>query len=404
MAKLQIDAVEFRNKRVLVRLDLNAPLSWDSSDGPSKVASVADDSRLLAALPTVKKISTDGGIAILLSHLGRPGGKINNDLSLRPIAVRLAALLGQRVTFVPDLVGTEVKQIISEAIPGDIILLENTRFYPGETKNDPELARQLAELGDIFVNDAFGTAHRAHASTEGVARLLKISAMGYLMEKELSCLSRLLSEPEKPFMGILGGAKVSDKIALIEQLLFRVDSLLVGGAMAYTFLKAQGHETGNSLVEKEYLDMAAHLLTDAGDRLILPTDHIVATAFSNDVGSTVSGIDIKEGEMGLDIGPETRKIFRKHILQAQTLVWNGPMGVFEMSNFSAGTLAVAESISEVTRNGAFTVVGGGDSVAAIKQAGFTDQVSHVSTGGGAMLEFLEGKILPGIEALSTVNP
>ena len=400
MAKLQIEAVELQNRSVLVRLDLNAPLKRGSVD---EEPGVADDSRLRAALPTVKRISNAGGIAILMSHLGRPGGTIKNELSLRPIARKLSELLGQPVTFVPALVGETARQAVSDAAPGDVILLENTRFYPGETTNDSELADQLAELADIFVNDAFGTAHRAHASTEGVARRMQTSAMGMLMDKEVNNLSRLLSAPEKPFIGILGGAKVSDKIALIEQLLLRVDFLLIGGAMAYTFLKAQGHEIGNSMVETDFLDMAENLLAGAADRLILPVDHVTSTSFNNDVGSNVSDVDIKPGEMGLDIGPETRKIFREHIFQAHTLVWNGPMGVFEMSNFSAGTLAVASAIAEVTDNGAFTVVGGGDSVAAVRGAGLADRISHVSTGGGAMLEFLEGKILPGIDALSDVN-
>ena len=400
MAKLQIEAVELQNRSVLVRLDLNAPLKRGSVD---EEPGVADDSRLRAALPTVKRISNAGGIAILMSHLGRPGGTIKNELSLRPIARKLSELLGQPVTFVPALVGETARQAVSDAAPGDVILLENTRFYPGETTNDSELADQLAELADIFVNDAFGTAHRAHASTEGVARRMQTSAMGMLMDKEVNNLSRLLSAREKPFIGILGGAKVSDKIALIEQLLLRVDFLLIGGAMAYTFLKAQGHEIGNSMVETDFLDMAENLLAAAADRLILPVDHVTSTSFNNDVGSNVSDVDIKPGEMGLDIGPETRKIFREHIFQAHTLVWNGPMGVFEMSNFSAGTLAVASAIAEVTDNGAFTVVGGGDSVAAVRGAGLADRISHVSTGGGAMLEFLEGKILPGIDALSDVN-
>lgn len=396
MAKLTIDSVDLRNKRVLVRLDLNVPLSRDADAH----VLVADDSRIRAALPTIRAINSAGGTAILMSHLGRPGGEKKKELTLQPVADHLAHLLNLPVTFVPDLVGEDAQRTVADAVPGEIILLENTRFYPGETVNSPNLADSLARLGDVFINDAFGAAHRAHASTAGVARRMSVSAMGYLMAKEIAFLERLTAKPDRPFTGILGGAKVSDKIALIEHLLTKVDSLLIGGAMAYTFLKAQGHETGKSLVERDYLPMASSLLSASGEKLILPVDHVVATSFSNSVGSRVSGIDMNPDEIGLDIGPRSQELYRDHILSAQTLVWNGPMGVFEMSNFEAGTMGIAQAMADATGKGALSVVGGGDSVAAIQQAGLAGQVSHVSTGGGAMLEFLQGKILPGIEALT----
>jgi len=398
MSKLNIDQIDLAGRRVLVRLDMNVPLSGFEGD-----IQVGDDTRLTAVLPTVRAIYEAGGRAILMSHLGRPGGKVVEKYSLRPVAEHLAGLLNLAVTFVPAVTGSLVDEAVSDATPGDILVLENTRFEPGETRNDPVLAQRMAGVGDVFINDAFGTAHRAHASTEGVAHHISQSGTGYLMQREISYLSRLLDEPARPFIGILGGAKVSDKIALIQQLLERVDFLLIGGAMSYTFLKAMGQNTGTSLVEDDLLGLAAELLNQSGERLILPSDHVTADSFSNDAATSVSNGRIPDGNMGLDIGPVTQKRYRELILRAKTIVWNGPMGVFEMSNFAGGTLAVAQAMADATDNNALTVVGGGDSVAAIHQVNLADRVSHVSTGGGAMLEFLEGKTLPGIAALTDAN-
>ncbi|TDI75081.1 MAG: phosphoglycerate kinase [Bacteroidetes bacterium] len=398
MSKLNIDQIDLAGRRVLVRLDMNVPLSGFEGD-----IQVGDDTRLTAVLPTVRAIYEAGGRAILMSHLGRPGGKVVEKYSLRPVAEHLAGLLNLAVTFVPAVTGSLVDEAVSDATPGDILVLENTRFEPGETRNDPVLAQRMAGVGDVFINDAFGTAHRAHASTEGIAHHISQSGTGYLMQREISYLSRLLDEPARPFIGILGGAKVSDKIALIQQLLERVDFLLIGGAMSYTFLKAMGQNTGTSLVEDDLLGLAAELLNQSGERLILPSDHVTADSFSNDAATSVSNGRIPDGNMGLDIGPVTQKRYRELILRAKTIVWNGPMGVFEMSNFAGGTLAVAQAMADATDNNALTVVGGGDSVAAIHQVNLADRVSHVSTGGGAMLEFLEGKTLPGIAALTDAN-
>ena len=398
MSKLNIDQIDLAGRRVLVRLDMNVPLSGFEGD-----IQVGDDTRLTAVLPTVRAIYEAGGRAILMSHLGRPGGKVVEKYSLRPVAEHLAGLLNLPVTFVPAVTGSLVDEAVSDATPGDILVLENTRFEPGETRNDPVLAQRMAGVGDVFINDAFGTAHRAHASTEGIAHHISQSGTGYLMQREISYLSRLLDEPARPFIGILGGAKVSDKIALIQQLLERVDFLLIGGAMSYTFLKAMGQNTGTSLVEDDLLGLAAELLNQSGERLILPSDHVTADSFSNDAATSVSNGRIPDGNMGLDIGPVTQERYRELILRAKTIVWNGPMGVFEMSNFAGGTLAVAQAMADATDNNALTVVGGGDSVAAIHQVNLADRVSHVSTGGGAMLEFLEGKTLPGIAALTDAN-
>jgi len=341
-----------------------------------------------------------GAKVILMSHLGRPKGQPDPKYSLAPVARRLEELLGVRVRFVSNIVGEAVRQAINSMPEGGVILLENTRFHPGETKNDPELARQLAELADVYVNDAFGSAHRAHASTEGVAHYVKQAAMGYLMKREVEYLGRLLENPEHPFVAILGGAKVSDKIGVIKNLLPRVDRLLIGGAMSYTFLKALGHNVGASRVEEDRLEEARQLYEEAQGKILLPIDHVVAPEFSNEAPAQVVEGDIPDGLMGLDIGPKTIERYREEILQARTVVWNGPMGVFEMPNFAKGTFAIAEALAEATDRGALTVVGGGDSVAAITQAGYADRVSHVSTGGGAMLEFLEGKELPGLIALT----
>ncbi len=391
MAKLRLEDLAVSGQRVLVRVDFNVPL-----DGTS----VTDDTRIRAAIPTIESIVSRGGKAILCAHLGRPKGEVNQKYTLAPIAGHLATLLGQPVQFVPSLVGDAATSITRDMQPGDILLLENTRFDPRETRNDPALASELAGLADLYVNDAFGAAHRAHASTEGVAHKMRKAAMGLLVEREVAYLGRLLSGPQAPFVAVLGGAKVSDKIGIIEQLLDKVDALLIGGAMSYTFLKAQGHHVGTSLVEEDKLPVALDLLERAAGRIHLPTDHIVADRFAADAATRVAGPGIPEGWMGLDIGPNTIDAYKSVIASAKTVVWNGPMGVFEMQAFAAGTKAVAHALAEATDNGCLSVVGGGDSVAAITLDGYQDRISHVSTGGGAMLEFLEGKVLPGIEALS----
>lgn len=396
MSKLSIDDLDLAGKRVLVRVDFNVPLK----EGKNGDLTVGDDTRIRAALPTIRAIKDRGGKVILMSHLGRPKGEPKPDFSLAPVADRLQELLGDRVRFISNTVGHAVEETARELPEGGVLLLENTRFNPGETKNDDALAAQLAKLGDLYVNDAFGTAHRAHASTEGVAHKVEKAAQGYLLKKEIDYLTKLIQQPEHPYVAVLGGAKVSDKIGVIENLLEHVDALLIGGAMSYTFLKALGHEVGDSKVEDDKLDVAAELFERAETKIKLPSDHVVAKAFDNDAErKTVSG-EISEGWMALDIGPETVETYRKTILQAQTIVWNGPMGVFEMPNFARGTIAIAEAMADTTKKGALTVVGGGDSVAAIVESGYADSVSHVSTGGGAMLEFLEGKTLPGIAALS----
>ncbi len=396
MNKLTIGDLSLEGKRVLVRVDFNVPLK-QGDDGAQQVS---DDTRIRAALPTIRAITEAGGKAILMSHLGRPKGGPDPKYSLAPVAEYLKTLIGAPVAFVQETTGDAVKAAIEKLPPGGVLLLENTRFLGGETKNDEQISRQLGELADVYVNDAFGSAHRAHSSTEGVTRFVKQSAMGFLLQKEVEYLSRVLESPEHPFVGVLGGAKVSDKIGVIESLLKQVDTLLIGGAMSYTFLKALGHEVGASRVEDDKLDVAKDLYERAGGKIKLPTDHIVAAEFSNEAEHHVADGDIPQGKMGLDIGPASMASYRETLLGAKTIVWNGPMGVFEMPNYAGGTFAIAETLAEATDKGALTVVGGGDSVAAISQAGYEDRVSHVSTGGGAMLEFLEGITLPGVAALS----
>ena len=391
MDKLSLEDLDVHGLRVLVRVDFNVPLN----DGE-----VGDDTRIRAALPTIRAITSGGGKAILMSHLGRPKGEPDPALTLAPVAERLQELLDERVLFVSNTVGPAVERAVAELPDRGVLLLENTRFQPGETKNDPDFAGRLAMLGDLYVNDAFGAAHRAHASTEGVTRHAARSAMGLLMKKELDHLSRLIEAPEHPYVAVLGGAKVSDKIGVIENLLGRVDALLIGGAMSYTFLEALGNDVGDSRVEEDKVDVAADLFDRARGKINLPVDHVAADAFDNDAPHRAVDQDIPAGLMGLDIGPKTVEAYRSSILSARTVVWNGPMGVFEMSSYARGTFAVAEAMAEATDAGAFTVVGGGDSVAAITEAGYEDRVAHVSTGGGAMLEFLEGKTLPGVRALS----
>lgn len=399
MNKLTIDKVDLKGKRVLVRVDFNVPLDENLN--------ITDDTRIVESLPTIKKIIADGGKAILMSHLGRPKGGPNPKYSLKPTAKRLSELLGKEVKLAPDCIGDEVNAMVNQMQNGDVLILENVRFHPEEEKNDPEFAKKLAELGDVYINDAFGSAHRAHASTEGVTKYIKINAAGYLMQKELEYLGAAVSNPKRPYVAILGGAKISGKIDVINNLFDKVNTLIIGGGMAFTFFKAQGKEIGKSLLEEEKIELAKEVLEKAkisGVKFLLPVDVVVASEFNNDSPATVVSVDaIPSDKMGLDIGPETIKLFREEILRAKTVVWNGPMGVFEFDNFAKGTIAIAEALAEATANGAVTVIGGGDSAAAIAKAGLKDKVSHVSTGGGASLEFLEGKILPGVAALNDIN-
>jgi phosphoglycerate kinase len=396
MNKLTIDNVELKGKKVLVRVDFNVPLN--------EKLEITDDIRITAALPTIKKIISDGGKAILMSHLGRPKGKVNESMSLKPAAVRLSELLDTEVKFAPDCVGEQVSKIVEKLQDGEVLLLENLRFHEEETKNDPAFAEELSKFGDVYVNDAFGSAHRAHASTEGVTKFIETCAAGYLMQKELDYLGKAVTEPVRPFTAILGGAKISGKIDVIENLLPKVDTLIVGGGMAYTFFKAMGYEIGTSLLEEEKVDMAKEILEKAKSssvNFLLPIDTSVAAEFSNDSPKEVVDSDkIPAGKMGLDIGTKTMELFTNEILKSKTVVWNGPMGVFEFDNYATGTNAIADSLVKATETGAITIVGGGDSAAAIKKAGLDDKVSHVSTGGGASLEFLEGKVLPGVDALT----
>ena len=396
MNKLSIDSVELKGKRVLVRVDFNVPLDENLN--------ITDDIRITSSLPTIKKIITEGGKAILMSHLGRPKGGPNPKYSLKPTAVRLGKLLGKEVKLAPDCVGADAKSMVDNMKDGDVLILENVRFHAEEEKNDPEFARQLAELGDVYINDAFGSAHRAHASTEGITKYIKTAAAGYLMQKELDYLGGAIFNPTRPYCAILGGAKISGKIDVISNLLDKVDTLIIGGGMAFTFFKAQGKEIGKSLLEEEKIDLAKEVLDKAkksGIKFLLPLDVVVADEFKNDSPSSVVSVDkILSDKMGLDIGPETINLFRQEIEMSKTIVWNGPMGVFEMDNFAKGTFAIASSLADVTVKGSVTIIGGGDSAAAIAKAGLADKVSHVSTGGGASLEFLEGKTLPGVAALT----
>ncbi len=387
MAKLSIRDLDLKGKRVFMRVDFNVPLAPGGQE-------ITSDKRIKAALPTIKYALEQGAGLVLASHLGRPKGKVNPEMSLKPVAARLSELLGKPVKMAPDCVGPEVEAMLPA--PGEVLLLENLRYHAEEEKNAPEFAQQLAKLGDVYVNDAFGTAHRAHASTEGIINYLKPAAAGLLMEKELEYLFKCTQNPEHPCVGILGGAKVSDKIEVIENLLKFVDRLLIGGAMAYTFLKAQGKPTGKSLVEEDKVALAKELLAKAGDKLMLPVDHVVAAEFAENAPNEVV-VDIPEGKMGMDIGPATAKAFGDVLKGAKTIIWNGPMGVFEKKPFDAGTVAVAKAVAE---SGALSVVGGGDSEKAVKQAGLSDKISHISTGGGASLEFLSGLVLPGVAALS----
>ncbi len=390
-----IDSLELAGRRVLIRVDFNVPLDDEGN--------VTDQKRVRASLPTIRKAIEAGAKVILLSHLGRPKGERVEKYSLAPVATLLSEFLGKEVRLAPDSIGEEVERMIGEMKDGEVILLENLRFHEGEEKNDPEYARALAKLGDVYINDAFGTAHRAHASTAGIPEIIKEKGAGYLLVREIRYLGTVLEDPGRPLVAILGGSKISGKIDVIRSLLEICDTILIGGGMAFTFLKAQGKEIGSSLLEEDRLEMAGHLLEIAQERsvnLLLPTDVVVADRFAADASvDTVSVDRIPVDRMGLDIGPETRERYTAIITSARTVVWNGPMGVFEMKPFEAGTRAVAEALVGATRNGVTTIVGGGDSAAALALFHLDDSVSHVSTGGGASLEFLEGKKLPGVEAL-----
>ncbi|HET7010358.1 MAG TPA: phosphoglycerate kinase [Anaerolineales bacterium] len=386
-AKKTVRDVDWKGQRALVRVDFNVPL---------KDGRVADDIRIRAAVPTIEYLIANGASVVLCSHLGRPKGGPDPAFTLQPVADHLAGLLSRPVAFVSSMVGPEAEARAASLKPGDILLLENTRFEPGETKNDPALAAQLARLGTVYVNDAFGSAHRAHASTEGVARHLPAVA-GFLMEKELVYLGKVMESPEHPFVAILGGAKISDKIGVVESLLSRADRLLIGGGMANTFLAARGLSLGDSLVEAEVLDKARELMNRSGGKMLLPTDAAIGDAFSETAERRVVPVDsVPAGWRILDIGPETVAAFRGALVSAKLVVWNGPMGVFEFPPFAAGTRAMAEALAE---SKATTIVGGGDSAAAVAQAGLEKRITHVSTGGGATLELLEGKTLPGVAAL-----
>jgi phosphoglycerate kinase len=386
-----LDKGSLEGKRALVRVDFNVPL---------KDGSVSDDTRIRAALPTIKYLRERGARLVLLSHLGRPKNGPDPKFSLQPVVRALERILGAPVTFIADPVSSEASAITKRLPRGGVALVENTRFYPGEEKNDSNLARQLAALGDLYVNDAFGSAHRAHASTEAIARILKPAVSGFLMERELRYLGEALHQPRRPFVAVLGGAKISGKIDLIEALLPKVDEILLGGAMACTFFKAMGLDTGTSLVEVDRVDLARELMRKAGKKLVLPAGAVIARELvANAETRTVKREAIPAGWAVYDIDPATEQSFGQKIEAAGTVVWNGPMGVFETPPFDHGTLAVAHAMARATRNGAVTVIGGGDSAAAVGQAGLADQITHVSTGGGASLEFLEGKELPGVAAL-----
>ncbi|MEE9118662.1 MAG: phosphoglycerate kinase [Calditrichia bacterium] len=396
MTKKSIDDVDLKNKKVLMRCDFNVPLDENCN--------ITDDRRITASIPSIKKVLSEGGALILCSHLGRPKGQKKPEMSLNPVANKLSELLNLDLRITEDAIGNQAAELKKNLQPGEALLLENLRFHDGETKNDPEFARELANGCDLYVNDAFGTAHRAHASTEGVTHYIDPSVAGYLIEKEIEYLDNAINNPKRPLIAILGGAKISGKIDVIKNLFDKVDSLIIGGGMVFTFFKAKGLEIGTSLLEEDRVDMAKELLEEAENRgipMLLPDDVVIADAFNNNASrKTVSVEEIPSDWMGLDIGPVTIEIFNIEIKKSKTIVLNGPMGVFEMDNFSVGTRKIAETLAEASVSGATTIVGGGDSAAAISKFGLEDKISHISTGGGASLEFLEGKKLPGIEALT----
>ncbi len=396
MPKMSVNDVKVRDRRILMRVDFNVPLTG---------ARVANDKRIRAALPTIRHLVDNGARLILMSHLGRPKGERKADMSLRPCVEVLSGHLGRPVQFVPDCIGPEVRATVDRLNSGEVLLLENLRFYAGETKNDPEFARQLAEWGQIYVNDAFGTAHRAHASTEGVTHFIQPCVAGFLMQKELDYLVQVVESPRRPFVAILGGAKISDKIEVIRNLLPKVDRLLIGGGMAYTFLHARGLPIGRSLLEKDKVALASELMAEAGAKIVLPADTAVSETFDFAVRAVgplknVAVEHIQEKQFGLDIGPTTLQQFRQILSDSKTVIWNGPMGVFEIEATAKGTFEVARLLAELSDRGGMTVIGGGDSAAAVEKAGLAQRMTHISTGGGASLEFLEGKKLPGIAALT----
>ncbi|TDK44804.1 phosphoglycerate kinase [Algoriphagus formosus] len=390
-----VDNLSFEGKKALIRVDFNVPLDDNQK--------VTDDTRIQAALPTIQKILNDGGSAILMSHLGRPKNGPEDKFSLKHILLDLEKALGRPVKFAPDCIGSEAKNLAAGLKAGEVLLLENLRFYKEEEKGDAEFANKLAGMGDIYVNDAFGTAHRAHASTAVIAQFFNDKVCGYVMLSELENADKVLGNPERPYTAIMGGAKISDKILIIERLLDKVDNLIIGGGMSYTFAKAQGGTIGDSLLEADKLDFVLELMEKAkakGVNLILPLDTVISKAFANDAEQGLANKgEIPDGWMGLDIGPKTRELFAETVLKSKTILWNGPMGVFEMESFDKGTKAIAEAVVEATQQGAFSLIGGGDSAAAVNKFGYGDQVSFVSTGGGALLEYMEGKVLPGVAAL-----
>ena len=390
-----IDNIDFKGKKALVRVDFNVPLN-DKFE-------ITDFTRINAAEPTIKKILNDGGSAILMSHLGRPKSGPEEKFSLIHLVPELSKRFGSEVVFASDCIGTEAEEKAAALEGGQVLLLENLRFHPEETKGDIEFSKNLAKLGDIYINDAFGTAHRAHASTAIIAQFFNTKGCGYVMDAELKNAEQVLSQPKRPFTAIMGGAKISDKIMIIDKLLDKVDNLIIGGGMAYTFFKALGGKVGSSLVEEDKLDLAKELIQKAKDKnvaLELPIDSVIANEFSENAMTQVSdNITIPDGWMGLDIGPDAQEVFRRIISRSATVLWNGPMGVFEMAPFAAGTKAVAKAVRDATEFGGFSLIGGGDSAAAINQMGYGDRVSYVSTGGGALLEYMEGKTLPGVAAL-----
>ncbi|MEL6137364.1 MAG: phosphoglycerate kinase [Cyanobacteria bacterium J06628_6] len=390
-----LSASDLSGKRVLMRADFNVPLDDQGN--------ITDDTRIRAAISTIQELTTKGAKVILTSHFGRPKGKVVDSMRLTPVANRLSEVLGQKVVKCDDCVGDEVKAAVAGLADGDVALLENVRFYEGETSNDPDFAKNLAAVADLYVNDAFGTAHRAHASTAGVTEYLSPSVSGFLIEKELKYLQSTIDNPQRPLAAIIGGSKVSSKIGVIETLLDKVDKLFIGGGMIFTFYKARGLSVGGSLVEEDKLELAKTLEAKAkekGVELLLPTDVVVADKFAPDANAqTVSVESIPDGWMGLDIGPDSIKVFQDALADCKSVIWNGPMGVFEFDKFAAGTEAIANTLAELTGKGCITIIGGGDSVAAVEKVGVADQMSHISTGGGASLELLEGKELPGIAAL-----
>ncbi len=390
-----IDSLNFEGKKALIRVDFNVPLNSEFE--------ITDDTRIKAAIPTIKKILDENGSVILMSHLGRPKAGPEEKFSLKHLVNHLSSVFNTAVKFAPDCIGEEASLLASELAKGEILLLENLRFYKEETAGDSEFASKLAKLGDVYVNDAFGTAHRAHASTAVIAQFFTEKFCGYVMNAELQNAEKVLQNAEKPFTAIMGGAKISDKIMIIERLLDRVDNLIIGGGMSYTFFKAMGGNIGSSLLEEEKLDLAKALIQKAKDKnvnLQLPIDSVIADAFDNNANTETSlNHNIKEGWMGLDIGPEASQVFSQLIENSKTILWNGPMGVFEMEKFAGGTIKIAEAVVKATQGGAFSLIGGGDSAAAVNNLGYGDKVSYVSTGGGALLEYMEGKELPGVKAL-----